>query len=243
MIEVVALHNHIVELQEGKTFFHTLFVALCTEHVVDAEACTYLTEQFYIVQVQQPVCVVEHHSFSLAELDETLHLTFEALCVVVDLLAGQHFSHIGSSGRVTDHGGAAADQGDRFVSCHLHPFHQGQCHEVTCSQTVCGAVESDIERCFSIVYQVSDFIFVGYLCQKASGDQFVINLHFVFLLFSVDFRVCVTVWDQSFLYKKTPVLSDSKDESPYLPCYHLTSQLSHGSCLCRYPKPLNTLTL
>ena len=45
---------------------------------------TYLTEQFYIVQVQQPVCVVEHHSFSLAELDETLHLTFEALCVVVD---------------------------------------------------------------------------------------------------------------------------------------------------------------
>ena len=92
MIEVVALHNHVVELQEGKTFFHTLFVALCTEHVVDAEACTYLTEQFYIVQVQQPVCVVEHHSFSLAELDETLHLTFEALCVVVDLLAGQHFS-------------------------------------------------------------------------------------------------------------------------------------------------------
>ena len=96
---------------------------------------------------------------------------------------------------------------------------------------------------FSIVYQVSDFIFVGYLCQKASGDQFVINLHFVFLLFSVDFRVCVTVWDQSFLYKKTPVLSDSKDESPYLPCYHLTSQLSHGNCLCRYPKSLNTLTL
>lgn len=191
----------------------------------------------------KPVCVVEHHSFFLAKLDETLHLTFEALCVVVDLLAGQHFSHIGSSGRVTDHGGAAADQGDRFVSCHLHPFHQGQCHEVTCGQTVCGAVESDIERCFSIVYQVSDFIFVGYLCQKASGDQFVINLHFVFLLFSVDFRVCVTVWDQSFLYKKTPVLSDSKDESPYLPCYHLTSQLSHGSCLCRYPKPLNTLTL
>ena len=137
---------------------------------------------------------------------------------MVDLLAGQHFSHIGSSGRVTDHGGAAADQGDRFVSCHLHPFHQGQCHEVTCGQTVCGAVESDIERCFSIVYQVSDFIFVGYLCQKASGDQFVINLHFVFLLFSVDFRVCVTVWDHKkdsrpFRFKgREPV-------SPVLPPY------------------------
>ena len=57
------------------------------------------------------------------------------------------------------------------------------------------------------------------------------------------FLLFVLFWDQSFLYKKTPVLSDSKDESPYLPCYHLTSQLSHGNCLCRYPKSLNTLTL
>ena len=32
--------------------------------------------------------------------------------VVVDVLPGEHFPHIGAPGGVADHGGAAADEGD-----------------------------------------------------------------------------------------------------------------------------------
>ena len=49
VVEVVALHNHVVEFQKAQAFFHTLFVAFCTQHVVDREAMPYFTEQFNII--------------------------------------------------------------------------------------------------------------------------------------------------------------------------------------------------
>ena len=59
MIEVVGLHNHIVELQEGQALFHALLVALSTEHIVDGEACADLPQEFDIIEVQQPIGVVD----------------------------------------------------------------------------------------------------------------------------------------------------------------------------------------
>ena len=42
-IEIIALHDHVVEFKEGKTLFHSLLVALCSQHVVNTEAGTHFS--------------------------------------------------------------------------------------------------------------------------------------------------------------------------------------------------------
>ena len=73
-----------------------------------------------------------------AELNEPLHLLFEALAVMLDGLLGHHGTHIGTTGRVADHGGTAANQGDGPVSGHLQPLHQAQSHKVAHMEGVSG---------------------------------------------------------------------------------------------------------
>ena len=51
VVEVVALHNHVVELQEGQALLHALLVALGPEHVVHAEAGAHFPQQLHVVEV------------------------------------------------------------------------------------------------------------------------------------------------------------------------------------------------
>ena len=51
VIEVVGLHDHVVELKEAQTLFHTLLVALGAEHIVDAEAGTHLAQQLDVIEL------------------------------------------------------------------------------------------------------------------------------------------------------------------------------------------------
>ena len=71
IVKVIGLHDHVVEFKEGKTLFHALTVAFSTKHVVYREACAYLSQKAYIVEREQPVGVVQHLRFSLAEFDKT----------------------------------------------------------------------------------------------------------------------------------------------------------------------------
>ena len=119
VVEVVALHYHVVELKEAESLLHALLVALGAEHVIDGEACADLTQEVYIVEVQQPVGVVYHDGLVLAELNKALHLALEALCIMLNVLAGEHFAHVCAAGGVAYHGGAAADKRDRLVAGHL----------------------------------------------------------------------------------------------------------------------------
>ena len=177
MIEVVGLHDHVVELQEGQALFHALLVALSTEHVVDGEACADLAQELDIIEVQQPVGVVDHDGFTFAEINESLHLALEALGVVVDILLGQHFAHIGAAGRIADHGRAAADERDGLVARHLQTLHERQRHEMTGSQRICRAVEANVEFGLARVDHFADLRLVRDLLDKASGLQFFINTH------------------------------------------------------------------
>ena len=88
IVEIVALHYHIVELKETQTLFHALFIALGTKHIVDGEAGADLAQKFDIIKVEKPIGVVHHLSLALAEVDKTLHLASEALGVMIDILAG-----------------------------------------------------------------------------------------------------------------------------------------------------------
>ncbi len=63
-IEVVALHDHVVEFQEAQTSLHSLLVALSCQHTIDREMRSYFTKQLYIVQIQQPFCIVDQHCFA-----------------------------------------------------------------------------------------------------------------------------------------------------------------------------------
>ena len=96
---------------------------------------------------------------------------------MVNVLFGQHFAHVGTARRVADHGGAAANQGNGFVACHLQALHQGQGHKVAGGQAVGCAVKSDVESSLAVVDYFLDFFLVRYLGNQAAGFQFVINGH------------------------------------------------------------------
>ena len=44
-------------------------------------------------------------------------------------------------------------------------------------QAVCGRVKTDVEGCFSIVYEIADLFFVCDLRDQSSCYEFVLNLH------------------------------------------------------------------
>ena len=145
---------------------------------------TYLTEKLYIVKVHKPVSIVYHKSFSIREIDETAHLLLEAVNIVLDGFFCQHLTHIGPSGRVTDHSCSAAEKGDRTVSCHLQSLHQAKSHEVTYMKAVCCRVKANIECGFPVIYHLFDLVFVCNLCDQATCFQFFPNCHCSFLLYS-----------------------------------------------------------
>ena len=177
MVEVIALHDHVVEFQEGQPLLHPLLITFCPQHIVHGEASTHFPQQLHIVQSQQPVGVVDHQGFAVGEVDEAGHLLLEALGVVVDVLRRQHLAHISLAGRVTDEGGAAAQQGDGLVAVGLETAHQAECHEVTHMEGISGGVEANIEGGLAAVDQFLYLFLIGDLGDQAAGDQFIIQCH------------------------------------------------------------------
>ncbi len=101
-------------------------------------------------------------------------------------LRRHHLPHVGSPGRISDHGSPASDQGDRFIAALLQAFHQAERHEVSHMEAVRRRVKADIEHGLSVIYHLSDLIFIGYLRDQPAGNQFIVKLHlFILLLFSV----------------------------------------------------------
>ena len=119
VVEVVGLHNHIVELQEAKPLLHTLLIAVSPQHIVDRKAASYLPQQIHIVQFQRPIRIVDHLGFPFAKLNKPLHLLFKTGGIVVDVFPGKHRPHIRASGRIPNHGGGSTNQRNGPVTGHL----------------------------------------------------------------------------------------------------------------------------
>ena len=92
--EIICLHDHVIELKEGEALLHSLLVASGAEHVVDREVHTDITDKLDVVEVAQPVCIVDHQRLVGSELDKAAHLLFEALAVVVDHFDCHHGTQI-----------------------------------------------------------------------------------------------------------------------------------------------------
>ena len=97
---------------------------------------------------------------------------------MLDVLSCHHLSHIGSAGGVADHSGTSADKDNRLVACHLESLHKAKSHKVTNVERVRSGVKANVERGFAVIDHFLDFVFVCYLGDKASGNEFFINLHF-----------------------------------------------------------------
>ena len=179
VVEIVALHDHVVELKEAESTLHALLVALGPQHIVDGKAGAHLPQQLHVIQAQQPVRVIQHQGLIRPELDELLHLPAEALRVMIDIRAGQHLTHVGASGGVADHGGAAADKSDGLVARLLQTLHQRQRHEMAGGQAVRRAVKTDVENGLAGVHHRADLFLVGHLGDEAAGDKFFINSHVI----------------------------------------------------------------
>ena len=145
--EVVGLHEHVGELEEGKSVFgcHACFIAVGSQHFVDGEHGADVAHELDEVQVAQPVAVVDDNRLALGKIEEAAHLLFNLRNVVVDGFNGHHLAHIGLSGRVANHRGAAAHQRNRTVSRTLHVRHRHDWDVVTDVQGIGGRVEADVE--------------------------------------------------------------------------------------------------
>ena len=179
VVEVVALHDHVVELEEGQALLHALLIALGAQHVVDGEAGAHVAQQLDVVQIQQPVAVVDDNCLALGKIDEPAHLFLEAVYVVLDGLLRHHLAHVGLAGRVADHCRTAANEDDGLVARHLEALHQAERHKVSHVQAVCGGVEADVEGCLAGIHQFFDFLFVGHLCDEPTPFEFFKHCHFL----------------------------------------------------------------
>ena len=177
VVEVIALHDHVVELQEAEALLHALLVALGAQHVVHGEAGAHLAQHFNVVQRLQPLGVIQHQRLAVGEVDELLHLALEALRVVLDGVLGQHLTHVGAAGGVADQRRTVADQGDGLVARHLQTLHQAQRHKVAHVQAVRRTVKADVECGLAVVDHLADLFFICDLCDQTAGHQFLINTH------------------------------------------------------------------
>ena len=145
---------------------------------------------------------------------------------MVNIFPGQHLSHIGSAGWISDHSGAAANQGNGSVPRHLKPFHQSQRHKMTGSKAVRRTVIPNIENCLSVIDQFLDFRLIRYLSNKASGHQFVVDRHIYFLLsFLVQgTKSPLSDLDRGRQKRGTTSGSPFPHENGLMPCQHTATQ-------------------
>ena len=117
--EVVSLQQHVVEFEEGQRL-----LALKPElhrvegqHPVDGEVPPIFAQEIDVVEVLQPLVVVDEECVRLpvAESQELLEgIPYPGL-VRVDLRFGQKLAAFVLAGRIADLRGAAADQRNRLV--------------------------------------------------------------------------------------------------------------------------------
>ena len=137
---------------------------------------------------------------------------------MIDILAGEHLSHVGASRGVTYHRSAASYKGYRLVARHLQSFHERKSHEMSCREAVRGAVKADIECSFAAVYHLSDFRLVCHLRDKSARNEFFINSHSYFSF--------------HFVHKIKKSLRTENRAEGELPRYHLCSLLSESQEHC-----------
>ena len=176
--EIVCLHEHIVEFEEGEPPFVARLEALRRKHLIDGEMHADLAQKVDVVEVQKPIGVVDHDRAVFAfEVDELRHLFAETLAVIVHRFARHHKAHVRPSGRIADHARAAADQHDGLMPRVLHVLHCDQLHEMPDVQAVRRGIEPDIKGNALAPEHFVKLVFVNGLFDESPLPE---GVHYVF---------------------------------------------------------------
>ena len=143
--EVIALHQHIVEFNEGKAPLHPLLIAFCGQHPIYSEMNADIANEFNIIQIQKPVSIISHDSFSIGKIDQARHLFLEAAHIVVDDFFCHHLAHVTFARGIPYHSCSASEESDRDMSGPLHMSHNHNLHEMPYMKAVCRGVKPDIK--------------------------------------------------------------------------------------------------
>ena len=194
--EVVGLHQHVVELQEGQAALQALLVALRRQHAVDGEQRAHVPQEVDVIQIPQPVRVVHDLravGLGFIEIQEALHLLFDVGDVVVDVLHGQHLPEVALAAGVADHARAAAHQREGLVSSLLQVGHGHDRNVVADVQAVRGGVEAHVEGHHALVKGLVQLVLKGDLPDKSALFQKVQCVHGIdSFLFDDVIQPCMT---------------------------------------------------
>src|SRR5262249_41011192 len=146
--EVVALQDHIVELEEGEVLLalEPELDGVALDHLVDRDVAPDLAQELDIVQAKQPLGVVDHQRIgaAVAEFQEFGENLLDAALVRLDLLGGKNPAALVLAGWVPDASSAAAHQRDGPVPGVLQPAQKHDLHQAADVQARRCAVEADI---------------------------------------------------------------------------------------------------
>ena len=124
--EIVGLQNHVVEFEERQLLVALEAHAHAVEgqHAVDREMAPDIAEELDVVELRQPLGVVDHQRIAaaIAEADEARERAPDAVLVPFDLIEGEQAPALVAAGRIADAGRAAAHQGDRLAAGLLQPM-------------------------------------------------------------------------------------------------------------------------
>ena len=174
--EVVGLHRHVIELEEREALLPARLVGIGREHAVDRKAGADLTQVVDVVQLAQPVRIVDHERLAIGKINEASNLLFKAVAIVLDLLVRQHPAHVTAPGWIADRARAAADEGNGAMARPLQMRHGHEGDEVTGMQAVRRRVKTDVERDFLLVQELAQLLLIRALRDVAAlfqGIQYV----------------------------------------------------------------------
>jgi len=142
--EVVSLEKHVVELNKIQPLLQPDFIAFRRQHPVDAEMASDVAQKFDVVDLREPIGVVEQQGSAVGKIDVPRKLLPDGQGVLVDLLAGQHLAHFRLAAGVADEARAAADQRDGAMAAPLHMGQRHDGHQAADMQTGGRGIEADI---------------------------------------------------------------------------------------------------
>ena len=174
--KVVSLHDHVVEFEEGQPLLPTRFVGFSSQHAVHGEMCPNLAQKFDVVELPQPIAVVDHQRLALRKIDETRDLLLEAVAVVLDIRVCQHPAHVRAPRRIADRSRAAAHETHGTMPGTLHVRHRHESEEMSNMKTVCRRVEPCVEGHALFAEQFAHAFFICALSDETALFQNIKNI-------------------------------------------------------------------
>ena len=148
--EIIGLQAHVVEFDEGELVLalQPQLDAVHRQHAVDREMPADVAQELDIIEVRQPVGVVEQQrvASAFAKAQEFLENRLDRGLVGVDLLNGQQLAALVLAGRIANARGAAADERQGLAAGALQPGEQHDRQKRADMQRGRRAIKADIGR-------------------------------------------------------------------------------------------------